>query len=232
MIDLNVPVEGKTLVALLFSTERIPFVVKNIAHNQEGGGPVELEVPWRENCSTKSARRADLIRLLTPISRLPAVEFLGASIVVRKPNPDYNISIKAHLYIYPYNFQKSAIPCHRSELKAKIDDIEFGESENIVFEPLLDRHSDRTILGGSQIECTKHEAIINGPGLLHVNAYSVRLPSSKQIPSSDAMLTVKLTPADNEKSIVAIQNLKRISKKRNQETFAEWVFGRRIDPYS
>ena len=226
VVDINVPVEDKTLVALLFSTESIPYVVKNKVYNQKGGGPVELEVPWREGCSTRSARRSDLIRLLVPISRLPTVNLLGANIVVREPHPDYIISITVHLYVCPYNFQKIAIPCHNCDLKVRIDDIEFGESEQIILEPRIGPLGDKSKLGGSLIECTKTEAIINGPGFLHVNAYSVKLSRSIQVPSSDATLTVKLIPADSDKPIIVTQNLKRTPKTHQSPVVAKWIFGR------
>ena len=45
--DLVVPVKGVSVVALLFETDRFPFVVKNPAHGKPNGGPVEREVPWR-----------------------------------------------------------------------------------------------------------------------------------------------------------------------------------------
>jgi hypothetical protein len=48
MIPLNIPVDDVIVVALLFETDRAPFVIKNPANGQPGGGAVELEVPWRE----------------------------------------------------------------------------------------------------------------------------------------------------------------------------------------
>ena len=224
VIDLNVPVENKTLVALLFSTERIPFVVKNKAYGKTGVGPVELEIPWREVCSTRTARRSDLIRILVPISHLPRIEFLGASInVFHRSEPDYEVRITAYLYIYPYQFQKLAIPCHRCELKGKIGDIEFSETEKIILKPLEDI---RGSMSEPLIKCTKTEAIINGPGLLHLYADSVKLPTSTKLPSSDAILTVKFNLIDIDKPIIVSQNLKQISKPRNAEIVAAWSFGR------
>jgi len=72
--DLNIPVDGKTVVALLFETNRAPFVVKNPMFGKAGGGPVQLEVPWREGTSIRSATRADLLRLLSPLETLSEIE--------------------------------------------------------------------------------------------------------------------------------------------------------------
>lgn len=223
VIDLNVSVEGKTLVALLFSTDRIPFVVKNKVYNQRDGGPVKWEVPWRENCSTRSATRADLIRILVPISHLPKVEFLYADIKVLHRS-DYEFRITVYLYIYPYQFQKLAIPCHRCELKGKIGDIKFSEAEKIILKPLKDTRGG---MSEPLIKCTKTEAIINGPGLLHLYADSVKLPTSTKIPSSDAILTVKFNLFDIDKALVISQNLKLISKREGEEIVAKWVFGKK-----
>jgi len=41
----NVPVDGKSVVALVFDTSRAPFVVKNPAFGKTKG-EVEFEVPW------------------------------------------------------------------------------------------------------------------------------------------------------------------------------------------
>jgi hypothetical protein len=54
---LNILVEDKTIVAILFETDRAPFVVKNPVHGSAGGGSVSLEVPWREGTSIRSARQ-------------------------------------------------------------------------------------------------------------------------------------------------------------------------------
>ncbi len=71
IIDLNIPVDGTTIVALLIQTDRAPFVVKNASYGQQGGGPVELEVPWREGTRVRTATRANLISMLTPTLKLP-----------------------------------------------------------------------------------------------------------------------------------------------------------------
>jgi len=222
VIDLNVQINGKTLEALLFSGDRIPYVVKNKAYGHTDAGSVELEVPWREGCQTRSARRSDLIRILVPMSQLPKVEFLGANIIVL-PRNGYEVRITAHLYLYPYQFQTLAIPAHRCELKAKIDDIEFGESEKIVLKPLKDTRGG---MSESLINCTKTEAIVYGPGLLDVNAYSIKLPALTELPSSDALLTVKISLFDIGKALVISENLKRIPIAQNPDIIARWSFGK------
>lgn len=69
--DLAVPYDGKTVVALLFETDRAPFVVTT------KGGPATHEVPWREATGIRSARRDELLRILVPAAKLPTYELLG-----------------------------------------------------------------------------------------------------------------------------------------------------------
>lgn len=77
-VDLNIPVDEKIVVALYFETKRAPFVVKNAAFGQKGGGPVELEVPWRDGTSVRSARRSEMVRMLSPLASSPEIEVLAA----------------------------------------------------------------------------------------------------------------------------------------------------------
>ncbi len=65
---------GEVVAALLFSTDRAPYVVKN------GGGSPELEVPIREGTRTRSARRDELLRMLVPAVSVPPALLLEASL--------------------------------------------------------------------------------------------------------------------------------------------------------
>lgn len=68
------PTTGQSVVAVLFDTERAPFTVKNPAFGQTGGGPVELEVPWRDGTRIRSARRSELVQLLSPLAERPSLD--------------------------------------------------------------------------------------------------------------------------------------------------------------
>jgi len=67
--DVLLDCKGQTVVALYFETEGIPYVVKNPSYGKPKGGPVELEVPWREGTAIRSATHSDLIQLLSPLQR-------------------------------------------------------------------------------------------------------------------------------------------------------------------
>jgi hypothetical protein len=98
-VDLNIPVNGVTVVSLLMETDRAPFVVNNPAAN------MDKEVPWREGTRVRSARRADLIKLLEPLEKLPEVDLMWGRF-------DKGV-LMACLFIAPPRGQNLVIPVHR-----------------------------------------------------------------------------------------------------------------------
>lgn len=81
---LTVPTtSGKRVVALVFTTDRSPYVVTT-----PNAGPVHREVPWRESNSTDSATRAQLLHLLVENAAVPAIEFITPLVKFDKaPSP-------------------------------------------------------------------------------------------------------------------------------------------------
>ena len=90
MQHIAVPYGGVHLTAILFETDRAPYVVKN-----PGGGNPQREVPWREGTDLRTARRSDLIRLLVPASRLPEAELTFASALLSHESGSGEISLVA-----------------------------------------------------------------------------------------------------------------------------------------
>ena len=124
LTDLNIPVDGKTVVALLFETERAPFVVKNPSFGKTGGGPVALEVPWREGTRVRSARRADLVRLLSPLQALPDFEVLDGDLVARRYRSEDGFvlhwSLTLELYVQLPGEDCVVIPFHRCRVTFEV----------------------------------------------------------------------------------------------------------------
>ena len=117
LISLAVPYNGKTVVALVFETERSPFVIKIPAT----WGPVTNEVPWREANSTRSARRSDLIKILYPIQKQPSIEVLDGSIELQKAisgmgQGAYQWNLNMMLYFITYSSETMVFPFHRCEV--------------------------------------------------------------------------------------------------------------------
>lgn len=117
LISLAVPYNGKTVVALVFETERSPFVIRIPAT----WGPVTNEVPWREANSTRSARRSDLIKILYPIQKQPSIEILDGSIELQKAisgmgQGAYQWNLNMMLYFITYSSETMVFPFHRCEV--------------------------------------------------------------------------------------------------------------------
>jgi hypothetical protein len=79
---LTVPVTAsESVVALLFRTERAPYVIKVI-----NGGETEREVPIRVGTRTRSAHRHELLRLLYPTVNVPRLALNFAALGVDEPD--------------------------------------------------------------------------------------------------------------------------------------------------
>lgn len=71
---VSIPVDGRTVLALDMETDRGPFVVKIPDSDL-------LEVPYRGSTRIRSARRSDLLRMLTTAARRPRIEVQAAEVI-------------------------------------------------------------------------------------------------------------------------------------------------------
>lgn len=186
LVSLGIPYEGKTVVALLFETERAPFVIRIPAST----GLVTHEVPWREANSTRSARRSDLIKLLYPIQKKPAVEILDGKLELQKAitkidnNEVYQWNLSMKIYLVTFSSETVVIPFHRCEIvfrpEGRPDENKF---ENIRITPPTS-YSTRALKQTREsltIESTDSEVLINTAGMAFLNAefYSSETPGPK-----------------------------------------------------
>jgi len=239
--DLNVPVGGKTVVALLFDTDRAPYLVKNPVYGRPNGGPVQLEVPWREARSTRTASRSDLLRILSPIQRAPSFELLNAWLKVYPElgghdaygdqtysDDPKSFTWKLHMdfYVVPRTDARVVIPFHRCrasfEIPERIPETQF---ESIVMMPLSSiyfggrGHTKR--VGSLTIESTKYETIINGPGKVMLLG-EVELPKVELVWEEDAIVRVRLLPVESEQPITFHETLHKISPNERRHELASW----------
>jgi len=169
-VDLvNVPVAGKTLVALLIDTGRAPYVVKN-----PDGGAIQYEVPWREGTATRTARREDLLRILVPYVRAPTVELLDGTLTLkRKPGDHASISVSLHLYLVPVGPDRVVIPFHRCQVS-----ILAADGTHLMDVPEFRLHAESSLQFGSggirretlslTVEHTLTELVADGPGAVRL----------------------------------------------------------------
>lgn len=125
-VEVNVPVDSVTVVAIFFETTRAPFVVKNPV-----GGAIQREVPWRETTEIKSATRSQLLRLLSPIQNQPVIEEVSALLRAEKvsSNGDAHWDFKAYLalFLYQPEDQQIVIPKHRCGVSLLLPTFRYAE---------------------------------------------------------------------------------------------------------
>lgn len=217
MISLNIPINGLTVVALLFETDRAPFVVKNLKYGSTGGGNVELEVPWREGTTIKTARRSDLIRLLAPIERSPEVEVINLSIEgiiggedrYGNHQPD-DLRLSGELYVIPKNRDSIIIPFHRCQIEFKFPNIPTFEAHSIVLEP--DGCRTHRLISGYEsasytAQSTPNEILINNAGKILLKASGKRPSISNQAEKCNVIVSIALLPVNTERPIIIKQTL-------------------------
>jgi hypothetical protein len=69
--DLNVPTPAnQTVVAVVFETDRVPYVVKNHHFGSRNDDPIALEVPYRRGTEVRRATRAEILLMLSDAQSL------------------------------------------------------------------------------------------------------------------------------------------------------------------
>ena len=126
---LWVPVEGGRVLALHFSTDRSPYVVKAV----QGGSP-ELEVPWRAGTRTRSAKRHELLRLLLPAIRVPEAILLSCTgRIGATAEHRLDFQGRANVYIEQLQDVVAVLPSHQMTGTLTL----FGESHVLNVQPSL-----------------------------------------------------------------------------------------------
>lgn len=72
-MDVVVDSNGEKIVALVFASDRAPYVIKT------GLGNPSLEIPIREGSGTRSARRDEVLRMLMPTVKVPTAVALDGN---------------------------------------------------------------------------------------------------------------------------------------------------------
>ncbi|GAB4269319.1 MAG: hypothetical protein Kow0029_05310 [Candidatus Rifleibacteriota bacterium] len=232
LISLSVPYNGKTVVALLFETERAPFVIR-IPDSQ---GLVTHEVPWREANSTRSARRSDLIKMLYPIQKKPKLEILDGKIELQKAivgmgqSTEYQWNLSMKIYFITFSSETVVIPFHRCELlfrpEGRPDEKKF---ENIRIMPPTS-YSTRGLKEKTQsltVNSTEHEVLIDTAGMAFLTG---EIPvTDKPGPKlfEEIVVKARLKPHHTEDPVIFEAVFKLNSQKsadENNRILGEWKF--------
>jgi hypothetical protein len=216
MIHLNVPYDGKTVVALLFETERRPFVVK-----VPGGGPIEVEVPWRDGNGTRSAKRRELITILTAASKNPTVEVLKAQLCLSVKAPGHYEGLhqlRFDVYVVPRGSERVVIPYHKCEaaLRYPYSETPF-KFRSVCFTPI--EHGPSPM-----ITCARTEVIIDGPGMVIITACPPDIETIGRIVNSPTVqVELNLWPVLSEVPVPVIANLTEQAAQSQSRVFRQYV---------
>ncbi|MEA5511104.1 hypothetical protein VB715_15120 [Crocosphaera sp. UHCC 0190] len=216
LTTVNVPIDDKIILALGFETDRSPFVVKNQKDTNFN------EVPWREGTRVRSARRSDLILLLSPIEKLPDVEIVSKKFEIcpgsMQINRTVSLNCELQLYINPKNMTIFSIPFHRCEAIISV-------STRNIDQNILCNELNIVAFGGSvlppkalgggvyransknlMMEHTTNEIIIRGPGMVTLSAFS-SISEEEIIDNSKVNIEVKLYTTISERPIILKTNI-------------------------
>jgi hypothetical protein len=231
LTDINIKLDEEiTIVALLFETDRAPYVVKN-----SSGGAISYEVPWRDGTAIRTATRADLIRLLVPVVHAPQVEVLGGELVCKYSDGGLKWDLVAlRLYVEPAYGEGVVFPFHRCEAsfevfnlvpRTRITDIRisppYKPSSRISGARGLDAVAWKP--DSLTVEHTNAEVIIKGPGRIDVKGGSdvmpvISVPGQEPVASNEndiiaaqrqivlnsaAKIDIKLVPSNGEQPVSA-----------------------------
>jgi hypothetical protein len=211
--DLNITFKDKTVAALVFDTSRFPYVIKNPSFGTKGG-EFELEVPWREGTAVRSAKRSDLVLMLSPLAKMPKVEILGGAIrfvTVQPGNSGSYLGFTLNLYMVALDNSGITFPFHKCEAVimaagravANAFCVKMNTQRNTDEEAkkysLLGRRVDTFSPSDARvdvrafaeaIEATSDEIVIRGSGKIMVEG-SVVVPALQDWPELELRVTLR-----------------------------------------
>ena len=197
MTHLNVPYDNKTIAALLFNTERRPFVVK-----VPRGGHIDLEVPWRDGTRIRSARRRELITILSATCKNPSIDVQKGTLHISQLRGHRFLGhhgLELDVYIVPHGNERVVIPFHHCEgpLRFAGSGTPF-EFRTVSFDYTKHKRS-------ASITCSATEVVIDGPGPVTIRAEPPDLATVGRLacgPTTQAEL--KLWPTGSEMPVSVI----------------------------
>ncbi len=230
LVSLAVPYDGKTVMALVFETDRSPYVIK-IPHSHIG--PVTHEVPWREANSTRSARRSDLLKLLYPINKRPSLEIIDGKIELQKAistinqQSKYQWNISMKVYFVTNSSDTVVFPFHRCKVvfrpQGQPDEKKF---ENLRIEPPT-FYSRREFMEKNKsltVNSTENEVLIDTAGMAYITAeyFSNEKPGPPLFKEIEAKVYLKTHQSDDPILLEATFELISQSKKQSDRIMGEW----------
>jgi hypothetical protein len=169
IVHLNIPIEGKTVSAIYFDTNRSPYVVKNSEQK-----PFDRDVPIREGTTTRSATRIDLLNILVPRNIKPEFEFISGDFYVRNDsNNNIDLGLTIHAYIKSSFESPINIPFYKSKARI-IEPSSNLDFDFITLKPpngLSDKYRGFRKYNTPFLINTQEELVVNGSGHIEIEAH-------------------------------------------------------------
>lgn len=180
---LNVPRGRRTLVALLFTTCDSPYAV----NRPEGF----REIPWREANLTRSAKRDEIMRMLSESSQLPEADFIEGQLEAHqfKDFTTWHVRFRAKFYLKPKNPAPVTIPTHLCagsfSVQRGIQRTKFAKT--------------RIRLAGDAIE--PYHVVVKRPDMLFIEA-EVEISRRRLIHGGEAHVEILLRPVNSRRPLI------------------------------
>ena len=224
--DLVILCDEGSVVALLFNSDRAPYLVKNPAFGTPEGGPVSLELPWREGTAVRSARRDDVLRILVPVAANPEIEVLGAELSIdRDQDRSSTASLTIDLYVAPGGVAQLTIPFHR--ISGTVRCLEGGVTKDITSVRI--RPPTRWVGTGNlenasmTMNATSDELLVMGPGRAYLTA-SLDISENDDCFLPEAEVVVHVEPVETGMPFAISATLVRTGAERLR---GQWSCGNR-----
>jgi hypothetical protein len=227
LLHINVPVDEATVAALFMETTRAPFVVRNPVFGSRPD-PVSFEVPWRESTSVRSARRADLLRILSPLRSLPTFDFKGGDLTIVyqfRGDPDQKEEewLQWHLdlsfYVVPQGGASCVIPFHQcsATIETSKPQLQLAMERISLRAPTSYGADPRP--GSLTVESTYDEVLIHGPGRVLITA-SCKTEPMKSAPTGPVSVVLVMRPVGAEAPAAVQVVMPSTEPERND--WAKW----------
>jgi hypothetical protein len=186
------------VIALAFTTDRPPYVVKNPDYGRTKTS-IASEVPWRELSGIRTARRDELLVMLADEVNVPTLEVGRARVIAPAPRPEPLPNVETlnvwtvTIEMYVEHVETSiVVPWHRCELGLVAEDVgpTIHNATNLALEPAVDsmRLGGRGAVAATIIRGV-HQTIIEGPGRC---VLSGRLPPPTSYDLARSLHSVRL----------------------------------------
>jgi hypothetical protein len=176
------------VVALAFETDRAPYVVKV----KEGAS--ELEVPWREATRVRSAKRRELLLMLSEAIQLPQVEVRSAdaSAIVRQGATELvELEVKTVCYFDVVPDHAVVMPFHRCQVRASAE----AEGWQDLAPGALFKAGEGS--GAVHARSTPHDLTLTGPAMVDIYAWG-QIAKPLGEPTSDLDGSVEMWPTRSD----------------------------------